>query len=195
MEILQLPALKSLLLGEYPTTELLSTVKSTIATSLLSLPCRARLNCQPSNNWVPGWRPFHTNLLVFSSQADLTTELSHSPNTYFTHFTQLNCPACLGSTLRSLMADPTENTLVSSVTVLLCASRFRGKVFTEPLPRNACSSSQSLHSNGTARYNILSNLSVKSIFYGRQVRSVFIFTFQARENIYNRIGNELLKRN
>jgi hypothetical protein len=21
-------------------------------------------------NWVPGWRPFHTNLLVFSSQAD-----------------------------------------------------------------------------------------------------------------------------
>jgi hypothetical protein len=41
-------------------------------------PCRTRLNCQPSTNWVPGWRPFHTNLLVFFSHADfqLTTVLS-----------------------------------------------------------------------------------------------------------------------
>jgi hypothetical protein len=39
--------------------------------SLLSLPCRTQL----STDWVPGWRPFHTNILVFSSQADfqLTT--------------------------------------------------------------------------------------------------------------------------
>jgi hypothetical protein len=45
--------------------------------SLLSLSCWARLNCQPSTNWAPGWRPFHTNLLIFSSQDDfqLTTEL------------------------------------------------------------------------------------------------------------------------
>jgi hypothetical protein len=51
--------------------------------------CRARLNCQPSTKWVPGWRPFHPNLLVLSSQADfqLTTELSHLPTSYFT---QLN---------------------------------------------------------------------------------------------------------
>jgi hypothetical protein len=29
-----------------------------------------------TTNWVPGWRPFHTNILVFSSQAgfQLTTE-------------------------------------------------------------------------------------------------------------------------
>jgi hypothetical protein len=61
-------------------------VNSTIAPSLLSLPWKAQLNCQPPTNWVPGWRPFHTNLLVFSSQAEfqLTTELSHSPTSYFT---------------------------------------------------------------------------------------------------------------
>jgi hypothetical protein len=33
-------------------------------------------SCQLITNWVPGWRPFHTNLTVFSSQADF----------------QLNCP-------------------------------------------------------------------------------------------------------
>jgi hypothetical protein len=48
VEILQLPALTSLLFGEYPATELLWTVNSTIAPSLQSLPCTARLNCQPS---------------------------------------------------------------------------------------------------------------------------------------------------
>jgi hypothetical protein len=73
--------LRVLLSDEYPATELLSTVNSTIAPSLLTLPCRARLNCQPSTNWVAGWWQFHTNLLVFSSQADfqLTTELDY-PN-------------------------------------------------------------------------------------------------------------------
>jgi hypothetical protein len=60
VEILQLPALTSLLPGEYPATELLSTVNPSISTSLLSLPCRARLNCQ------------------------LSTELSHLPTNYFT---------------------------------------------------------------------------------------------------------------
>jgi hypothetical protein len=33
-------------------------------------PLKRSLNCQPSANWVPGWWPFHTNLLVSSSQAD-----------------------------------------------------------------------------------------------------------------------------
>jgi hypothetical protein len=70
VEIIQLTALTSLLLGEYPATELLSTVNSTIAPFLLSLPCRLELNCQPSTDWVPGWRQFHTNFLVFSPQAD-----------------------------------------------------------------------------------------------------------------------------
>jgi hypothetical protein len=53
------------------------TVNSTKASSPLSLPCRAQLNYQPSTNWVPDWGPFHTNLLVFSSQTDfqLTIEL------------------------------------------------------------------------------------------------------------------------
>jgi hypothetical protein len=40
VEILQLPALTSLLSSEYPITELLSTVNSTTAPSLLSIPCR-----------------------------------------------------------------------------------------------------------------------------------------------------------
>jgi hypothetical protein len=65
---LQLPALTSLLSGEYRAIELSSTVKSTIAPSLLSLACRARLNCQTS------------------------TELSHFTSLHFTslHFTSLH---------------------------------------------------------------------------------------------------------
>jgi hypothetical protein len=68
------------------------TVNSTIEPSLLSLPCRARLTCPTSTNWVPGWRPFRTNLLLFSSQVDfqLATELFHTPTKYSLHFTQLN---------------------------------------------------------------------------------------------------------
>jgi hypothetical protein len=60
--------LTSLLSGEYPANELLSTANSTIAPSLLSLPCRARLKCQTS------------------------TEASLSPTNYFTslHFTSLH---------------------------------------------------------------------------------------------------------
>jgi hypothetical protein len=45
---LHLPPLSLLLSSEYPATELLSIVSSTIASSLLSLPWRAQLNCQPS---------------------------------------------------------------------------------------------------------------------------------------------------
>jgi hypothetical protein len=85
-EVPQLSALTSLLSSGYPATEFLSTVNSAIAPSLLSLPRRTLLNCQPSTNCVPGWRPFHTSLLVISSQVDfqLTTELCHSPTNYFT---------------------------------------------------------------------------------------------------------------
>jgi hypothetical protein len=44
-----------------------------------------------SINWVPGWRPFHTILQVFSSQADSQlNSLTHEPATS-RHFTQLNC--------------------------------------------------------------------------------------------------------
>jgi hypothetical protein len=68
VEILQLSALTSLLSDEYPATELLLTVKSTTAPSLLSLPCRAWFNCQPS------------------------TEIFHSSTNYFTsvHSTELH---------------------------------------------------------------------------------------------------------
>jgi hypothetical protein len=97
--------LTSLLPGEFPATELLSTVISIIAPSLLSLPCRARLNCKSS------------------------TELSHSITTSLPS-TELHS-AGLESSLYSLGADPTENTIL----LLLCAC-FRRHVFTEPLLRN-----------------------------------------------------------
>jgi hypothetical protein len=81
----------------------------------LSLPCRAQLNCQPSTNWVPGWQPFHTNLLFFPSQADfqLTNDnWTLSLTNQLLHFTQFNWTElqCLGSSLYSLGADPAENT-------------------------------------------------------------------------------------
>jgi hypothetical protein len=46
-----------------------------------------------SIKWVLGWRPFHTNLLFFSSQADsqLTTDnLTLTQTSYFTSLTQPN---------------------------------------------------------------------------------------------------------
>jgi hypothetical protein len=68
-----------------------------------------------SIKWVPGWQPFHTNLPVFSSQADfqLTTELTHQPPSLLTGF-QLKCTALAGSLPYSLRVDPTENTASSN---------------------------------------------------------------------------------
>jgi hypothetical protein len=37
------------------------------------------LNSQLSTKWVPGWRPLHRNLIVFSSQADFQLFSSQSP--------------------------------------------------------------------------------------------------------------------
>jgi hypothetical protein len=60
--------------------------------------CRTHVNCQPSTNWVPGWRPLSTNLLVFSLQAEfqlnslfLTNQLLHFSSLHFTslHSTEL----------------------------------------------------------------------------------------------------------
>jgi hypothetical protein len=68
----------------------------------------------------------------------------------------LNCLS-LGSSLYSLGADLTENTPFSIATVLLYAPRFRGNVFTEPLPSNACWISRSLHSSSTTCYNTFLN--------------------------------------
>jgi hypothetical protein len=61
VEILQLPALRSYLHNR-PYRIQLSTDNSIIAKSLLSIPCRTQLTTNS------GSRPFHTNLLVFSSQ-------------------------------------------------------------------------------------------------------------------------------
>jgi hypothetical protein len=120
VEILRLPALTSLLLGEYPATERFSTVNSTITPSLISLPCRARLN----------WK------------------LTHQPATSL-HFTSLH-PLIgsdgLGSSLNNLGAGSVENIPISIVTVLSCVSRFRGNMFTELLPSNAYSFSRWMHS-------------------------------------------------
>jgi hypothetical protein len=51
------------------------------------------LSIDNSTTGVPGWRPFHTNRLLFSSEADfhLAMEISYSPTSYFTslHSAQL----------------------------------------------------------------------------------------------------------
>jgi hypothetical protein len=76
-------------------TSVLSLLQSLLAVSwqwLLPREIRQLAALRPSyqlpTNWIPGWRPFHSNFLVFSSQADfqLRTELSHSPTSYFTSF-------------------------------------------------------------------------------------------------------------
>jgi hypothetical protein len=59
------------------------------------------------------------------------------------------------SLLNGRKFDHRENTpLVSIVTVLLCVSRFRGNMFTQPLLRNGRLFIRLLHSNGCTRYNI-----------------------------------------
>jgi hypothetical protein len=87
----------------------LSTVNSTTAPSLLSLPCKARFSCQPSTDWVPGWRPLHSKPLVFSSQADFQLATDLPPN-YFTsiHFTQLKWSNCVqdNSSARTTSKNP-----------------------------------------------------------------------------------------
>jgi hypothetical protein len=85
--------------------------------SLLSLSCWAQLNCQPSTNWAPGWRPFHTNLLIFSSQADfqLTTELVN---------------------LIVFKITPGRGPHQKHYSSVIPRVLFRGNVFTGPLLRN-----------------------------------------------------------
>jgi hypothetical protein len=84
----------------------------------LATAARAELmSTDNSTNWFPGWRPFHTNILAFSSQTDLhlnwtATEL-YNQTSYFTplHSTELltnPIAARLVSLLYNLGADPTE---------------------------------------------------------------------------------------
>jgi hypothetical protein len=95
-EILRLPALKS---------------------SCHSRMYRAFVRCQLTTNWIPGWRPFHTNLLVFSSHVTFNwPELSHSPTSYFTSllFTELltsPTPELDWPCLQHFGTNHTENTV------------------------------------------------------------------------------------
>jgi hypothetical protein len=109
----------------------LSTVSSTTAPSLLSLPCRVWLNWQLKS-------------------------LTHSPTNQLNLFTSLSITAHLGWGPHYI-ADPTEYTPFFIVTVLLCAPCFRRNMFTKPQRSNACSFLRSLHSSGTTCYNMFTS--------------------------------------
>jgi hypothetical protein len=89
-------------------------------------------------NWVPGLRPFHTLLLVFSAHGD------------FLLTTELNCPSCL-------LFNSSERTTLKtvSIVVVLFAYRFRGNVFTEAFLRNGLLFIRPLHSSGCTRCLLL----------------------------------------
>jgi hypothetical protein len=57
--------------------------------------CRTLARWQPTINWVPGWRPFYTNLLIFSSRTDfqLNWQQTHSLTNQILHVTSLNWTA------------------------------------------------------------------------------------------------------
>jgi hypothetical protein len=83
-----------------------------------------------TTNWFPGWRPSHTNLLIFSSHADfqliwIATELSHQPATS-RHFTQLNCwqiQMQLGWCPRYITSERTQQKTRSPAILLLLSWR------------------------------------------------------------------------
>jgi hypothetical protein len=128
----------SLLLGEYPTTVLLSTVNSAIAQSLLSLPCRARVNSTSLH-----FTSLHSTSLHFTSLH--SAELDRQPGVL---------------AIYSLGTDRKENTASNSSSVVIMGGRItitrisfpRERVY-RPLPSNACFFSRSLLSNGTTCYN------------------------------------------
>jgi hypothetical protein len=90
------------------------------------------LSTDNSTSWVSVWPPFHTNLLVFSSQADfqLTTEHSHSPTSYFTSLHSTELP---------------DNT---NCTTWKHHSHCYTTTIPRPLHRNSCLFIRLLHSNG-----------------------------------------------
>jgi hypothetical protein len=175
VEILRLPPLKWLLSGEYPETELLSTVNSTIVPPSLSLPWRAQLN----------------SLTRQATSSLHSTELHHSQSNICPslHSTELSS-ASLRSSLYSLGSDPTGNTVLL---LLRACSLPRERVY-EPLLRNGlfccwvvyvtsvtCQRplfTESPLSNGSVRHNMkefqdCSNLPMKM---GSRDSSVYIVT-------------------
>jgi hypothetical protein len=71
-------------------------------------PVQNSLSTNNLTNWVPGWRPFHVNLLVFSSQADFNWQLkSLSLTSYFTslHSTEMLTISTNNSSESELLYD------------------------------------------------------------------------------------------
>jgi hypothetical protein len=56
-------------------------------------PMQNSLSTDNSTNWVPGWRLFHTNLLVFSSQPDFQRNLIATEVSLTHHITSLTWTA------------------------------------------------------------------------------------------------------
>jgi hypothetical protein len=149
---------------------------------LVTAACAELLSTSNPTNLTSGWWPFHTNPIDFSSQADfqLTTEVSHSPPSYFSslHSTELPTTvtaARLVSSLYNLRADATENTAsnIPSIVVMggclavdwlsfptehIYRPLFVDGCFVYPsvaLQRLYSSVSRSLPSNGSMRHSIL----------------------------------------
>jgi hypothetical protein len=106
----------------------------------------------PMQNWVPGCWPFHTNLLVFSPQADfqLTTELFHATTGYFTllYSTEL---------LRNFYSGTLLTLLITFRHKPHRKHRFHcySPTVPRPLHRNGCLLICLLHSNGCLQNHCL----------------------------------------
>jgi hypothetical protein len=109
-------------------------------------------SCELTTNWVPGCRPFHTNLLVFSSQADLQMTCPSNWTLSLTN-QQLHVTSLSWTADNSLL---TTNSLLQ--TVLLIPSRHGphrkhrflcySPTIPRPLHRNRCLFIHLLHSKG-----------------------------------------------
>jgi hypothetical protein len=108
---------------------------------LVTAACAELLSTDSSSNWVPGWGPFHTNVLVFSSQSDF----------------QLNSPTHQPATSRHWTAD---NFLNSLLLTTFRHEPHRKHAFhsysptvPRPLHRNRYLFFRLLHSNGFTSHN------------------------------------------
>jgi hypothetical protein len=133
VEILNLPRVQVLPVRRISRNWTLSISNSTITPSLLSLPCRAQLNCHPSTNSLNSSHCHLKRLSQFSS-------------------------AKLVSSLYSSRADPTENTVPNSSSIVAiggCRGIARISltcllVVTKQQPLSHCL----FHRNRYTRYNI-----------------------------------------
>jgi hypothetical protein len=111
-------------------------------------PARNCLSTDSSTNWVPGWQPFHTNLLIFSSQADfqLNCQLTLSFTNQLLNVTSLNWTAArLISLIYNLRVDPTENTTSNNPSIVVMGGclavnwiSFPRECIYQPLLRSGC---------------------------------------------------------